>query len=193
MSLISTVHQTKVLTNILLNKNQQDLAKFSKYRQVENYDDLDTKPMAVVAKYKGSNLEEVEEDFLENINEMTENYKGRHITFSDLKLVNQVCQGLLDHETSNITPQSKGHVSSGNENNDHDSNGNENSIPCDPKLEDKKEDSLLLSETAKPYGPSMADKYNDHISSIEFESFNIDAFEIMKNGNRYLYKFRQFK
>jgi hypothetical protein len=179
MSLISTVHQTRVLTNILLSKKQQSLAKFSKYRQVENNSDLSSDPMNEMVQYKYIQSNQAEQNFNENINETTEFYKENQITHTDLKLVNQVCPGLLDPGTSNMNSQNNTH--------DYPNIKYGRNQPRSPKDEDEdekeKDKSQCLVGASKHFGlPEIANVY-DGINSIEYDNLNIESLHAKKNDS----------
>lgn len=176
MSIISTVQQTRVLTNILLDKKQQKLAKFSKYRQIENYNSLGMNPMKEVVRHKSINFKKDNEYFIESINEITDYYKDKNITFADLMLINQAYPQLLNPNVSNLGQDI--------DIDDKFDSLEDRSTPIILKPEEQKGDSSSFSKSSQIPESIEIEKYNDSVSSIEFNGLKFATFDTFKNKTR---------
>lgn len=100
MSIISTVHQTRILTDLLLNSDQQALSKFSMHRSIDQENTIKVQPVSEIVKYKCANFDMKHDVFLRKVDSLTESYRGKNLTKTDLNLFSQVYPCLLSDENA---------------------------------------------------------------------------------------------
>ena len=100
MSIISTVHQTRILTDLLLNYDQQALTKFSMHRSINQVNTVKVQPVSEIVKYKWSNFDMKHDEFLRKVDSLTEKYRDKNLTKTDLNLFTQIYPLLLSDESS---------------------------------------------------------------------------------------------
>jgi hypothetical protein len=98
MNIVSSLHQVRTLTNLLIDDRQAILAKFNKYRNVDHLDPDGGKPMQEVVKYKCSNYNSKHEHFSETIQELCSLYDGKELSEMDKRLFDQIDKGILEDE-----------------------------------------------------------------------------------------------
>jgi hypothetical protein len=95
MSIISTVHQTRILTDLVLNQNQQMLANFSMHRNINQETSDRLGELDDVLKYKCPGFEAKNKEFSRKIDLLINEYKHKKLSKVDFGLFTQIYPKLL--------------------------------------------------------------------------------------------------
>lgn len=163
-SIIATIHQTKILTDIVMGERQQYLSKFSKYRNLEENNELNLHPMRDVVIYKNTKFKDKdkEQELSEKINEIAVHLENNAITNTDFKLINQVLPNLLDNNLQNSLQNSNIFE-------------DVEFLRVDQKPDFKKETSITpLNKLANNEVP-FEERYHDEISSFDYPILSLET------------------
>jgi hypothetical protein len=107
MSIISTVHQTRILTDLLLNQNQQMLANFSMHKSINQETSDRLGELDDVVKYKCPDFEAKNDEFCSKIDLVMMDFKGKKLSKVDFGLFTQICPELLKDQSREVKENEK--------------------------------------------------------------------------------------